>query len=86
MTLQSQMVLYLRLINFEAAKQICQATIALLNVLRHGMQPISLHVVVSRLCYNDIFNVLKFSCSDRDRFQRKNTLISRTVGSLKVLA
>ena len=38
----------------------------------------------SRLCYNDIFKVLKFSCSDRDRFQRKNTLISRTVGSLKV--
>ena len=30
--------------NFEAAKQICQATSALLNVLRHGMQPISLHV------------------------------------------
>ena len=44
MTLQSQMVLYLRLINFEAAKQMSQATIALLNVLRHGMQPISLHV------------------------------------------
>ena len=44
MTLQSQMVLYLRLINFEASKQISQATIALLNVLRHGMQPISLHV------------------------------------------
>ena len=44
MTLQSQMVLYLRLINFEAAKQLCQATIAMLNVLRHGMQPISLHV------------------------------------------
>ena len=86
MTLQSQMVLYLRLINFEAAKQICQATIALLNVLRHGMQPISLHVITqsSRLCYNDIFKVLKFSCSDRDRFQWKNTLISRTVGSLKV--
>ena len=38
----------------------------------------------SRLCYNDIFKVLKFSCSDRDRFQSKNTLISRTVGSLKV--
>ena len=38
----------------------------------------------SRLCYNDIFKVLKFSCSDRDRFQRKNTVISRTMGSLKV--
>ena len=44
MIIQSQMVLYLRLINFETAKQIFQATIALLNVLRHGMQPISLHV------------------------------------------
>ena len=32
------------LINFEAAKQICQAIIAMLNVLRHGMQPILLHV------------------------------------------
>ena len=37
MTLQSQMVLYLRLINFEAAKQICQAIIAALIVLRHDM-------------------------------------------------
>ena len=44
MTLQSQMVLYLRLINLEAAKQICQAIIAVLNVLRHDMQPISLHL------------------------------------------
>ena len=40
MTLQSQMVLYLRLINLEAAKQICQTIIAVLNALRHGMQPI----------------------------------------------
>ena len=44
MTLQSQMVLYLRLINLEAAKQICQAIIAVLNALRHGRQPILLHV------------------------------------------
>ena len=43
MTLQSQIVLYLRLINLETAKQI-QAIIAVLNVLRHGMQPILLHV------------------------------------------
>ena len=34
MTLQSQMVLYLRLINFKTAKQICQAIIAVLNVSR----------------------------------------------------
>ena len=44
MTRQSQMVLYLRLINFEVVKQICQAIIAVFNVLRHGMQPILLHV------------------------------------------
>ena len=44
MTLQTQMVLYLRLINLEAAKQTCLAIIAVLNVLRHGMQPILLHV------------------------------------------
>ena len=44
MTIQSQMVLYLRLINLEAAKQICQAIIAEFNVLRHGMQLILLHV------------------------------------------
>ena len=44
MTLQSQTVLYLRLINLEAAKQICQAIIAVLNALRHDMQPIFLHV------------------------------------------
>ena len=43
MTLQSQMVLYMRLINLEAAKQICQAKIAVLNVPRHGMQPLLLH-------------------------------------------
>ena len=42
MTLQTQMVLYLRLINLEAAKQIYQAIIAVLNVLRHGMQHILL--------------------------------------------
>ena len=28
--------------------------------------------------------VLDFSCSDRDRFQRTNTLITSVVGSLKV--
>ena len=44
MTLQSRMMLYLRLINLEAAKQICQAIIAVLNDLRHGMQHILLHV------------------------------------------
>ena len=44
MTLQSQMVLYLRLIILEAAKQKCQAIIAVLNALRHGMQLILLHV------------------------------------------
>ena len=44
MTLQFQMVLYLRLINLETAKQICQAIIAVLNALWHGMQPILLHV------------------------------------------
>ena len=33
---------------------------------------------------NDIFKLLKFSCSDRDRFQRKNTLITSAAGSLKV--
>ena len=44
MTLQSQMVLYMRLINLEAVKQICQAMIAVLKVLRHGMQPILLYV------------------------------------------
>ena len=44
MTLQSQMVLYLRLINLEATKQIGQAIIAVLDVLRHGMQHILLHV------------------------------------------
>ena len=44
MTLQSQMELSLRLINLEAAKQICQAIIAVLNVVRHGMKLILLHV------------------------------------------
>ena len=32
MRLQSQMVLYLGLVNLEAAKQICKAIIAVLNV------------------------------------------------------
>ena len=41
MTLQSQKVLYLRLTNSEAAKRICQAIFAVLNVLRHGMHPIT---------------------------------------------
>ena len=36
------------------------------------------------MSYNDIFKVLKFSCCDRDRFQRKNILITSAVGSLKV--
>ena len=44
MTLRYQMVLYPCLINLEAAKQICPAIIAVLNVLRHGMQPILLPV------------------------------------------
>ena len=44
MTLQSQMVLHLRLINLEAAKQICQAKLAVLNALRHDMQSVLLHV------------------------------------------
>ena len=44
MTLRPRMVPYLRLINLDAAKQICQAIIAVLNVLRHGMQLILLHV------------------------------------------
>ena len=35
---------YLRLINLKAAKQIYQAIISVLNVLRHCMQPILLHV------------------------------------------
>ena len=39
MTLQSQMVLYLRLINLEAAQQIYQAKIAVHSVSRHGKQP-----------------------------------------------
>ena len=34
--------------------------------------------------YNDIFKVLNFSFSDRNRFQRENTLITSAVGSLKV--
>ena len=45
------MVLYLRLINLEATKQIWQAIIAVLNVLRHGMQRILLHVEHNRLDY-----------------------------------
>ena len=44
MTFQSRVMLYLRLINLEAPKQICQVIIAVLNVLRHGMQLILLHV------------------------------------------
>ena len=44
MTLQSQILLYMRRIDSEAANQICQAIIAVFNVLRHGMQPILLHV------------------------------------------
>ena len=86
MTLQSQIVLYLSLINFEAAKQISQATIALLNIFEawYAAHLTTCITQSYRLCYNDIFKVLKYSCSDRDRFQRKNTLISRTVGSLIV--
>ena len=44
MTHQSKMMLYLRLINLEAAKQIFHAKIAVLNVLRHGMQLTLLHL------------------------------------------
>ena len=33
---------------------------------------------------NDIFKVQKCSCFGRDRFQRKNTLITSAVGSLIV--
>ena len=33
---------------------------------------------------NDIFKGLNFFCSDRDSFQRKNTLITSVVGSSKV--
>ena len=51
MTFHTQMVLYLCLINLKAAKQTCQAIIAVLNVLRHGMQPILLHVTNNRLDY-----------------------------------
>ena len=46
MTPQSQMVLYLRLINLKAAKQTCQAITAVLNVLRHGMQPYMYNTIV----------------------------------------
>ena len=42
------------------------------------------YTIVWIISYNDIFKVLKFSCSDKDRFKRKNTLISSAVGSLKV--
>ena len=42
------------------------------------------NTTVRIISYNDIFEALKFSCSDRDRFQRKNTLITSAVGSLKV--
>ena len=51
MALQSQMVLYLRLINLGTVKQKCQAKIAVLHVLRHGVQPILLHVYHKRLDY-----------------------------------
>ena len=51
MTPQSQIVLHLRLINLEAAKQIYQAKIAVLNVSRHGMQPMLLHLIHTRLEY-----------------------------------
>ena len=34
----------LRLINLEAAKQICQAIITVLNALKRGLQPIFLHI------------------------------------------
>ena len=42
------------------------------------------YTIVWIISYNDIFKVLKFSCSDRDRFQRKNTLIDSAVGSLNI--
>ena len=42
------------------------------------------NTIVKFISNNDIFKVLKCSCSDRDRFQRKNTLITSAAGSLKV--
>ena len=42
------------------------------------------NTIVYIISYNDIFKVLKFSCYDRDRSQRKNTLITSAAGSLKV--
>ena len=42
------------------------------------------NTIVKIKSYNDIFKVLKFSCSDREVFQRKNILITSAVGSLKV--
>ena len=42
------------------------------------------NTVVQIISYNAIFQVLKFSGSDRERFQRKNNLITSAVGSLKV--
>ena len=42
------------------------------------------NTIVYIINYNDIFKVLKFSGSDRDMLQRKNTLITSAVGSLKV--
>ena len=42
------------------------------------------NTIVQIRSYNDIFKVLKLSCSDRNKFQKKNTLITSAVGSLKV--
>ena len=42
------------------------------------------NTIVEIISYNGIFKALKFSCSDRDRFQRKNTLITNAEGSIKV--
>ena len=42
------------------------------------------NTIVWILSYNDIFKVLKLSFSERDRFQKKNTLITSAVGALKI--
>ena len=68
MTLQSQMVLYMRLINLEAAKQICQAKLQC-SMFRGMVCSLCYYMdntIVLKIGYNDIFKVLKFSCSDRE--------------------
>ena len=87
MTLQSQMVLYLCLVNLEAAKHICQAKNCSAQCFKAWYAAhitACLYTIVWSISCNDIVKVLKFSCSVRDRFHRKNTLITSAVGSLKV--